>query len=67
MAATLTMSSGSGQEDLFYALQKAALPAGFPLEDSALFGLDCKLTDKTGQNDYTQVTRLGMKSDFTCD
>lgn len=56
MAATLTMSGG-GQEDLFYALQKATLPAGFPLEDSALFGLDCKITDKAGQNDYAQVKR----------
>ncbi|KAM9847398.1 Krueppel-like factor 5 [Aulostomus maculatus] len=56
MAAALTMSGG-GQEDPFYPLQKAPLPAGFPLEDSALFGLDCKSTetDKTGQNDYTQV------------
>lgn len=44
--------SGGGQEDPFYPLQKAP----FPLEDSALFGLDCK--DKAGQNDYTQVMRL---------
>ncbi|XP_039638869.1 Krueppel-like factor 5 isoform X2 [Perca fluviatilis] len=56
MAATLAMSGG-GQEDPFYPLQKATLPAGFALEDSALFGLDCKITetDKTGQNDYTQA------------
>lgn len=56
MAATLTMSGG-GQEDPFYQLQKAPLPAAFPLEDSALFGLDCKITetDKAGQHDYTQV------------
>lgn len=56
MAATLTMSGG-GQEDPFYPLQKATLSAGFPLEDSALFGLDCKISqaDKAGQNDYTQV------------
>ncbi|KAM7385438.1 hypothetical protein PAMP_001521 [Pampus punctatissimus] len=56
MAATLMMSGG-GQEDPFYPLQKASLPAGFPLEDSALFGLDCKITetDKAGQNDYTQA------------
>ncbi|XP_026165791.1 Krueppel-like factor 5 [Mastacembelus armatus] len=55
MAATLTMS-GCGQEDPFYPLQKATLSAGFPLEDSVLFGLDCKITetDKTGQNDYSQ-------------
>lgn len=57
MAATLAMSGGGGQEDPFYPLQKATLPAGFPLEDSALFGLDCKITDKPGQNDYTQVNR----------
>lgn len=57
MAATLTMSGGGGcgQEDPFYPLQKATLPFGFSLEDSALFGLDCKLTDKADQNDYTQV------------
>ena len=56
MAATLAMSGG-GQEEPFYPLQKASLPAGFPLEDSALFGLDCKITetDKSGHNDYTQV------------
>lgn len=56
MAATLTMSGGV-QEDPFYPLQKATLPAGFPLEDSALFGLDCKITeaDKAGQNDYAQA------------
>ncbi|XP_060895955.1 Krueppel-like factor 5 [Labrus mixtus] len=55
MAATLTMSGG-GQEDSFYPLQKTTLPTGFPLEESALFGLDCKITDtdKTG-NDYTQA------------
>uniref|UniRef100_A0A3Q3K2I7 C2H2-type domain-containing protein n=2 Tax=Monopterus albus TaxID=43700 RepID=A0A3Q3K2I7_MONAL len=55
MAAALTMSGG-GQEDPFYTLQKATLPAGFSLEDSALFGLDCKIagTDKAGLNDYTQ-------------
>ncbi|XP_056291543.1 Krueppel-like factor 5 [Pseudoliparis swirei] len=57
MAATLAMSGGGGQEDTFYPLQKAPLPAVFPLEESALFGLDCKITDadKTGQHDYTQV------------
>ncbi len=65
MAATLTMSGGGGQEDPFYPLQKATLPAGFPLEDSALFGLDCKLTDKDGQSDFTQVTNAaGNQSDF---
>ncbi|KAK5607274.1 hypothetical protein CRENBAI_003464 [Crenichthys baileyi] len=55
MAAAMTMSGA--QEDPFYTLQKAALPAAFSLEDSALFGLDCKIseTDKAGQNDYTQV------------
>uniref|UniRef100_A0A087YJC8 KLF transcription factor 5 n=1 Tax=Poecilia formosa TaxID=48698 RepID=A0A087YJC8_POEFO len=55
MAAALTMSGA--QEDPFYPLQKAALPAAFSLEDSALFGLDCKISeaDKAGQNDYTQV------------
>uniref|UniRef100_A0A1A8LDK3 Kruppel-like factor 5a n=1 Tax=Nothobranchius pienaari TaxID=704102 RepID=A0A1A8LDK3_9TELE len=55
MAATLTMSRG--QEDPFYPLQKAAMPAGFSLEDSALFGLDCKISDteKAEQNEYTQV------------
>ena len=58
MAATLTMSGG--QEDPFYPLQKATVPAGFPLEESALFGLDCKMTDKAGASDYTQVRR-----DFT--
>ncbi|KAM8858842.1 Krueppel-like factor 5 [Spinachia spinachia] len=60
MAATLAMSGGGGgggQEDAFYPLHKATLPAGFPLEDSLLFGLDCKITetDKSGPNDYTQV------------
>lgn len=60
MAATLTMSGGGGggsggQEDPFYPLQKATLAAGFPLEESALFGLDCKVPDKAGPNDYTQV------------
>ncbi|XP_037542135.1 Krueppel-like factor 5 [Nematolebias whitei] len=52
MAATLAMSGG--QEDPFYPLQKAT---GFPLEDSALFGLDCKIPDtsKAEQHDYTQV------------
>lgn len=59
MAATLTMSGG-GQEDLFYPLQKATLAAGFPLEDSTLFGLDCKITDKAGQSDYTQVKPFEM-------
>lgn len=56
MAATLTMSGGV-QEEPFYPLQKAPLPAVFPLEDSALFGLDCKIpdTDKSGQSDYTQA------------
>lgn len=56
MAATLTMNGG--QEEPFYPLQKCTLPTGFILEDSALFGLDSKIpdTDKTGQNDYTQVT-----------
>ncbi|XP_068597712.1 Krueppel-like factor 5 [Brachionichthys hirsutus] len=54
MAATLAMSGG-GQEDPFYPLQKANLPAGFSLEDSALFGLDCRIADKTGMNDYTQA------------
>ncbi|XP_015240696.1 PREDICTED: Krueppel-like factor 5 [Cyprinodon variegatus] len=51
MAAALTMSGA--QEDPFYPLQKAA----FSLDDSALFGLDCKISDsdKAGQNDYTQV------------
>ncbi|KAG7525622.1 hypothetical protein JOB18_029500 [Solea senegalensis] len=55
MAATLTMSSGGGQEDPFYPLQKATLPVVFPLEESALFGLDCKLSEKAGQDDYTQA------------
>lgn len=57
MAATLTMSGGGGggQEDPFYPLQKATLAAGFPLEESALFGLDCKVPDKAGPHDYTQV------------
>ena len=60
MAATLAMSGGGGgQEDPFYPLQKASLSAGFPLEDSALFGLDCKIPeDKPGHMDYTQVERL---------
>lgn len=57
MAATLAMSGG-GQEDPFYPLQKASLPAVFPLEDSALFGLDCKIPEeKPGHIDYTQVNR----------
>ncbi|XP_047458362.1 Krueppel-like factor 5 [Mugil cephalus] len=56
MAAALTMSGGV-QEDPFYPLQKAALPAGFPLDESALFGLDCKIaeSDKGGQHDYAQA------------
>ncbi|XP_013857091.1 Krueppel-like factor 5 isoform X2 [Austrofundulus limnaeus] len=51
MAATLAMSGG--QEVPFYPLQKAT---GFPLEDSVLFGLDCKISDatKAEQHDYTQ-------------
>uniref|UniRef100_A0A146X020 KLF transcription factor 5 n=1 Tax=Fundulus heteroclitus TaxID=8078 RepID=A0A146X020_FUNHE len=55
MAAALTMSGA--QEDPFYPLQKAALAAAFSLEDSALFGLDCKLSeaDKAGQSDNAQV------------
>lgn len=55
MAAALAMSSA--QEDPFYPLQKAPLPATFSMEDSALFGLDCKISeaDKARQNDYTQV------------
>lgn len=55
MAAALTMSGA--QQDPFYPLQKAALSAAFSLEDSALFGLDCKISeaDKAGHNDYTQV------------
>lgn len=61
MAATLTMSGGGGgQEDPFYPLQKATLSGGFSLEESALFGLDCKITDpadKAGQNDYAQVNQ----------
>lgn len=68
MAATLTMSSGGGgQEDPFYPLQKATLSGGFSLEDSALFGLDCKITDtdKAGQNDYAQVTPDRKQTDFT--
>lgn len=52
MAATLTVSGG-GQDDPFYPLQKATLPAVFSLEDSVLFGLDCKLSDKAGLNDYS--------------
>ncbi|XP_074502363.1 Krueppel-like factor 5 [Sebastes fasciatus] len=61
MAATMALSGGgggsgcSGQEEHFFPLQKTSLPAGFPLEDSALFGLDCKITDKTGHNDYAQA------------
>lgn len=55
MAATLAMSGG-GQEDPFYPLQKEPLPLGFLLEDSVLFGLDCRVTDKNVHNDYAQVT-----------
>lgn len=63
MAAALTMSGA--QQDPFYSLQKAALSAAFSLEDSALFALDCKISeaDKAGHNDYTQVRnqeRLNM-------
>lgn len=62
MAATLTMSGG-GQEEPFYPLLKSTLPGGFPLEDSVLFGLDSKITetDRSGHNDYTQVTRPEIK------
>lgn len=56
MAATLAMSGG-GQEEPCYPLQKDALPLGFLLEDSLLFGLDCKVADKSVHNDYAQVTR----------
>lgn len=49
MAATLALSGG-GQEDPLYPLQRAGVPAGFPLEES-LFG-----SDKAGASDYTQVT-----------
>lgn len=65
MAATLTMSGGV-QEDHFYPLQKATLSAGFALEESALFGLDCKITDpdKAGQNDYAQVKWFTDQTDF---
>ncbi|KAL1021667.1 hypothetical protein UPYG_G00016320 [Umbra pygmaea] len=61
MAATLiTMSAGSGlgpgQDEMFYTLLKPMLSDGFQAEDSALFGFDSKhaLTDRSGQNDYTQ-------------
>lgn len=66
MAATLAMSGGvGGQEDAFYPLHKASLPAVFPLEDSVLFGFDCKITDtdKSGPIDYTQVTKKKGISD----
>lgn len=56
MAATLAMIGG-GQEDPFSLLQKETLPLGFLLEDSVLFGLDCKVTEKSVHNDYAQVTR----------
>lgn len=56
MAATLAMSGG-GQEEPFSPLQKEALPLGFLLDDSVLFGLDCKVADKSVHNDYAQVTR----------
>lgn len=56
MAATLAMSGG-GQEDPFSLLQKETLPLGFLLEDSVLFGLDCKVTEKSVHNDYAQVRR----------
>lgn len=64
MAAALTMSGGV-QDDPFYPLQKATLPAGFPLEESSLFGLDCKIaeSDKAGQHDYAQVNLFEI--DFT--
>ncbi|XP_029963038.1 Krueppel-like factor 5 [Salarias fasciatus] len=56
MAATLAMSGGvqQQQEDPFYQLHKAGC---FPLEESALFGLDCKIPepDKAGPHDYTQA------------
>ncbi|XP_028323763.1 Krueppel-like factor 5 [Gouania willdenowi] len=58
MAAALTMSGGGvqQQDEPFYALQKAAVAGGFSLmEDSAIFGLDCKITDKAEQNDYAQA------------
>lgn len=63
MAAALTMSGA--QEDPFYPLQKSSLLATFSMEDSALFGLDCKISeaDKAGQNDYTQVRN---QSNFRC-
>ena len=58
MAATLAMSGG-GQEEPFYPPQKDALPLGFLLEDSLLFGLDCKVADKSVHSDYAQVRRSG--------
>nr|XP_057915135.1 Krueppel-like factor 5 [Doryrhamphus excisus] len=56
MAATLAMSDG-GHEEPFFPLHKASLPAGFHMEDSALFGLECKMSDsdRTGHSDYTQA------------
>ncbi|XP_054653956.1 Krueppel-like factor 5 isoform X2 [Dunckerocampus dactyliophorus] len=56
MAAILAMSD-SGHEEPFFPLHKASLPAGFHMEDSALFGLECKMSesDRVGQSDYTQA------------
>lgn len=56
MAATLAMSGG-GQEEPFYPLQKDGVPLGLLLEDSLLFGLDCKVADKSVHNDFAQVRR----------
>ncbi|CAL8369017.1 unnamed protein product [Gadus morhua 'NCC'] len=56
MAATLAMSGG-GQDEPFYPLLKSTIPDDFSLEESALFGLDSKITDaeRNGHNEYIQT------------
>jgi hypothetical protein len=58
MAATLAMSGG-GQDEPFYPLLKSTIPDDFSLEESALFGLDSKITDaeRNGHNEYIQVNK----------
>ncbi|XP_061915279.1 Krueppel-like factor 5 isoform X2 [Entelurus aequoreus] len=53
MSATLAMSD-VGHEEPFFPLHKASLAAGFPMEDSALLGLVCKMSD-SDRSDYTQA------------
>lgn len=56
MSAGTGTGSGTGQDEMFYTLQKPMLSEGFPAEESALFGFDPKnvVTERSGQSEYTQ-------------